>query len=432
MRIKLLILFLLMLSIISGNYYYRNDIVDKSITILKQGNGTYHPVEKQDVRLTDRSLIVNSINPDSLSWFVQKLEDFGTRFCYAENRFEVSEWIASQFIRMGFTNVQLDPFVSSAAGLGDVSQKNVIAILEGSTYPDEYIIIGAHHDSFSTSYPHSMTMAPGADDNASGTAAVLEIARVFMYHEIQPLYSIRFMTYAMEELWMHGSYHDAAKVLEEGLTVKAMFNLDMIANQPDDLDWIFKIIRYPNGDFLLDRALERASEMNMQIYSTYEGMHLSDGIPYYEIGIPVIYFFEYYFSENYHKDGDTLANLNLPYFLQFTRLIGSVLLDISDTVFTNIQETDLKPVLNNLNLKNYPNPFNPLTTIQFTLSSPDIVELSIYNIKGEMIKNYPPEMYQSGTHSFQWEADGVASGLYFYQIKTESGRHEVNKMVLLK
>ena len=285
--------------------------------------------------LSDKEIIINSINADSLAWFVQKLEDFETRFAFAENRFEVSQWIADQFTRMGYTNVVQDPFTSTAWGI-TADQKNVIAVLEGSVFPDDYIIIGAHHDSVVTTggYPYvdpSMIFAPGADDNASGTAAVLEIARVFKEQNIQPLNSIRFMTFAMEEQWMHGSYHDVRKIMEEGMNVTAMFNLDMIGNQPFDLSWVFWVIVNEIGDFLMDLALPTGENMDMEIVPTISNTAItSDALPYHSAGIPIIYFFEHYFSPHYHQVTDLLTNLNIPYMTQFTKLIISILLDASN------------------------------------------------------------------------------------------------------
>ena len=431
MRLKLFILFLIISTISTASFLIKDDVVDKRPTATSKSTGIYHVNTGRESLLPDYSEIIQSINADSLAWFVQQLEDMGTRYCYADNRFEVSQWIADQFTRLGYTNVELDPFTSNAWNLGLVDQLNVIAILEGSLHPDDYVIIGAHHDSYSTGRIHALTSAPGADDNASGTAAVLEIARVFKLHGVQPLTSIRFMTYAMEELWMHGSYHDAAKVVEDGLSIRAMFNLDMIGNQPNDLDWIFKIVRYPNGDFLLDKALARASEMEMQIYSTYDGMHASDGIPYYEIGVPVIYFFEYYFSEPYHTDDDLLINMNIPYYEQFTKLIAYTLLDV---IFDDslVNEEDKTQPLINLNLNNYPNPFNPSTIIEFTLVNPDFAEINVYDIRGKLVKRYPRTKYSSGVNQIQFDGEALSSGVYFFQIKTDNNLIETKKMVLLK
>ncbi len=87
-------------------------------------------------------------------------------------------------------------------------------------------------------------------------------------------------------------------------------------------------------------------------------------------------------------------------------------------------------------LRNYPNPFNPETTIQFSLSEQSEVEIVIFNSKGEKIKNNVSGNYPAGTHYVLWNGkdernNPVASGIYFYQIKSENSV-KMNKMILMK
>jgi flagellar hook assembly protein FlgD len=87
-------------------------------------------------------------------------------------------------------------------------------------------------------------------------------------------------------------------------------------------------------------------------------------------------------------------------------------------------------------LRNYPNPFNPETTIQFSLSEQSEVEIVIFNSKGEKIKNTVSGNYPAGTHYVLWNGkdernNPVASGIYFYQIKSENSV-KMNKMILMK
>jgi hypothetical protein len=90
--------------------------------------------------------------------------------------------------------------------------------------------------------------------------------------------------------------------------------------------------------------------------------------------------------------------------------------DISvEQVYTNLQN-------------NHPNPFNPQTSIEFNVSENDTGMLLIYNVKGQEIVS---EQFASGNHIYRWNAEEQASGIYFYQLKTDS-TSQVKKMVLLK
>ena len=83
------------------------------------------------------------------------------------------------------------------------------------------------------------------------------------------------------------------------------------------------------------------------------------------------------------------------------------------------------------NLQNYPNPFNTATTIKFTLPKNGFVDLSIYNIKGQLIETLIHDKINHGVYKKTWEAKNFSSGIYFYRIKTEE-YSRINKCVLIK
>jgi hypothetical protein len=80
---------------------------------------------------------------------------------------------------------------------------------------------------------------------------------------------------------------------------------------------------------------------------------------------------------------------------------------------------------------NYPNPFNPVTTIEFELSQKSQVTLQIFNILGEEVAVLVSGKLHAGTYQCKWDATGMASGVYLYQLTTGSFS-EVKKMLLLK
>lgn len=94
------------------------------------------------------------------------------------------------------------------------------------------------------------------------------------------------------------------------------------------------------------------------------------------------------------------------------------------------------PVVSNMLLQNYPNPFNPETTISFDLPQTAPANLSIYNVKGQLVKNLVNGNLEFGRHTYVWNGtdnagQSVPSGLYFYRL-TSNGQTENRKMMLLK
>ena len=88
-------------------------------------------------------------------------------------------------------------------------------------------------------------------------------------------------------------------------------------------------------------------------------------------------------------------------------------------------------------ISNYPNPFNPSTTISFSIPDESDIELMIYNIKGQKIKTLANEQYSKGEHSIVWNGDDdsgnlVRSGIYFYKLNVNGKTEAVKKCLLLK
>jgi hypothetical protein len=79
--------------------------------------------------------------------------------------------------------------------------------------------------------------------------------------------------------------------------------------------------------------------------------------------------------------------------------------------------------------ENYPNPFNPVTTFQFSIGNRQLTILKVYDVLGQEVATLVNEVKQPGTYAVQWDASGVASGVYFYQL--QSGEFLSTKKLIL-
>ncbi|MCU0405538.1 MAG: M20/M25/M40 family metallo-hydrolase [Ignavibacteriaceae bacterium] len=287
----------------------------KGLKIVKLNGSTNYKNEKRiwnfdGLQLSDSLIthITSSVDPDSVRYFIQSLQNFQTRFLLANTRDAVAGWLKNQFLQMGFADVVIDSFQYQGTW-----QKNVVATLSGIYEPQVYNIVGGHHDSYSSGNP--MVFAPGADDNASGTAAVLEIARVIKANNYQPESTIKFVTFAAEEYGLWGSVDYAQKALNSGMNIKIMINHDMIshsyypANQSE-----VDINRYTGFDYLRDLAfycIENYSVLGPRNGSLNSAG--SDSYSFWERGFPSVYFEETNFSPFYHSPADTIGNYNMEY-----------------------------------------------------------------------------------------------------------------------
>ncbi len=252
---------------------------------------------------------VSHVSADSIESYIQSLEDMQTRFALAPNRYEVATWIKDTFQRIGLSDVEIQPFEWNT-NYSARDQYNVVGMIPGSLYPDEYIVLGAHYDSITDTNP--MVHAPGADDNASGVAATIEIARVLLENNYQPLRSIRFIAFAAEEFGLFGSKHDAQKCLDEDMDIYLYINHDMVANNVN-LNTV-RVMPYHGYELLASHAVELAERYgNLSAELGDLNSPNSDSYSYWKLGYPSIFYFEKEFSNVYHSDSDLVVNLDPEY-----------------------------------------------------------------------------------------------------------------------
>jgi S1-C subfamily serine protease len=187
---------------------------------------------------------------------------------------------------------------------------NVLAYLPGKT--DEYVIIGAHYDhlgrgNFDSLAPSQIgQIHPGADDNGSGTAGVLEMARMFAPQKGQLRRGILFMSFAGEELGLLGSaawVREPTHPLDKAV---AMLNMDMIGRIKDGKVYIGGV---GTGSTLKAAVEQAAANSGFKIEYSPGGYSSSDHTSFVAKKIPVLFFFSGLHSD-YHKPSDTWDKIN--------------------------------------------------------------------------------------------------------------------------
>jgi hypothetical protein len=216
--------------------------------------------------------IVSRISQDQYEVYVQNLEDFGTRYYFAPQNETVAAYIHDEFASFGL-EVSYHVFTY----FGNQTFKNVVATIPGITNPDEIYIVSAHFDS-TGEFPS--TYAPGADDNASGTGAILEIARVLSQYKFAN--TIKFIAFNLEEVLCAGSeiYADEAKA--RGDDIVALIDLDMIAYAPranKDLEVI-------GNRWLRNRIQSNADQYTTLTTQSHSDVPLGDALWFHSSNYP--------------------------------------------------------------------------------------------------------------------------------------------------
>jgi len=221
---------------------------------------------------------------------------------------------------------------------------NVLAYLPGRT--NEYIVIGAHYDHLGRGDSNSLAPSqigqihPGADDNASGTAGVLELARLFAPMKGQLERGILFASFSGEELGLLGS---AEWVKEPTLPLNqcvAMLNMDMIGRIKDNKVYIGGVGTGSTFKAILEQA-QKQSHSNFQIEYSAGGYSASDHTSFVAKKIPVLFFFSGLHAD-YHKPSDTWDKINAPSAAQLLDLVSDVALQLDSSpappVFVTVAE----------------------------------------------------------------------------------------------
>ena len=153
----------------------------------------------------------------------QTLDDFETRQTYQPANVQATQWMLEQFQSYGL-DAEFHLYLQNGA-----QRRNVIATLPGVVDPTKVIYLCGHLDSTS---PTPSVCAPGADDNGSGTAAVLEAARIMCGYSFE--YTVKFALFNGEEQGLLGSAAYASYVAGLGEDIIAVYNMDMIAYRGTD------------------------------------------------------------------------------------------------------------------------------------------------------------------------------------------------------
>ncbi|HEY8460787.1 MAG TPA: M20/M25/M40 family metallo-hydrolase [Blastocatellia bacterium] len=209
--------------------------------------------------------------------------------------------------KLGDVKVDLSVDVARRA----VPAYNVVGVIEGSDpkLKREYIIIGAHYDHLgrggeSSLAPNSSDIHHGADDNASGTAGMLELARIFSADRGRLRRSLIFIAFSAEESGLIGSkayVNNPAAPLED---VVAMINLDMIGRLRDNKLTVGGVGTSPEFRKLVE-SLNRGFKLQL----SEDGFGPSDHSSFYAKRIPVFFLYTGV-HDDYHKPSDTADKIN--------------------------------------------------------------------------------------------------------------------------
>lgn len=271
--------------------------------------------------------VVDEVNTDSLTAYIQRLQDFRSRLCLTDSSYASSQWLWNKLSDWGYTpefdSFYVDTTMAAWGVWPDTGyERNVIGTIIGSSNPSRSIIICGHFDAivwWDTAL--ARINAPGADDNASGTVAALEAARIFKDYAWEP--SMKFVGWAVEELGLYGSYHCAGRADSLDQDIGGVVNLDMIGYM-DDANYDCIIQRRDNASRWLSDLYHDAGQLyvpSLLIYPVQSGGG-SDWYPFAFYGYPAVGGAENdgsHWNPHYHDTSDVLSTLDPGLYTMITK-----------------------------------------------------------------------------------------------------------------
>ncbi|MCA0960064.1 M20/M25/M40 family metallo-hydrolase [Muricauda ruestringensis] len=255
--------------------------------------------------------------------------------------------MAAVYIENYFTSYRLAPYFTSYRDTLSNFKKpsyNIVGVIEGTDpeLKDEYILIGAHYDHIGIIDPENGdNIANGANDNASGTISVLELARYFGTHKTNKR-SLIFALFSAEEKGLLGSKHLAKKLKEEDLNLYTMLNFEMTGVPMNQKDYTVYITGYEMSN-LAEVSNTYAKEKLVGFLPTAKEFSLfqrSDNYPFYqEFGVPSHTFCSFDFTNYafYHKVGDEASLMDFEHMATLVNKTIPVIEGIANSSFQEIK-----------------------------------------------------------------------------------------------
>ncbi len=259
--------------------------------------------------------IIARVSPDSIRARMARLQSFRTRYSPTDSCRAAEEYVCDYLSSLGLDSVKLDTYP-----VGADTWRNVIGIKLGRVRPDKVLIVCGHMDAISED---PWNLAPGMEDNGSGTGVTLEAARVLSGVGLD--YTVKFIAFTGEEIGLNGSDHYARQARARGEDIICAFNYDMVSWPGGS--WGISLVGVPQAAHFVRYQARMTSLYTPLAYRVSFRSFPSDSRSFDNQGYAATSGYEYG-SEPYiwyHTTGDTLGNCNMNLAADVTRMAVATL-----------------------------------------------------------------------------------------------------------
>ncbi len=381
-----------------------------------------HPVVEQ---------IIASISIDSMMKYVREISgEFpidignGPEFIMSRNTFHPGNEKAQLFLQQKFEgfgySVEMQTFSSTG--------RNLIVTKPGTIATADPLILCAHYDAM----PGGIYNAPGADDDGSGTAAVLEAARILA--DVQFEHPIIFALWDEEEQGLVGSGLYAGAIAANDVELRAVINMDAIAYD-GNADAKARIHSRPIGNSheIADSIFSVRSlyDIDLDLILTVPGAGYSDHASFWNEGYGAVLVIEEFSADGnpfYHSANDRAEHFDVPYYEKLARLSIATLATMAVPVMDGTWVGDHVAPFTSIQV--YPDPASTTTDLWINTSISERIVVSVIGLDGRELLPVYEGVLAAGRHSFRLDLSSLAPGNYIILALGRSGPSSV-KLVKL-
>lgn len=379
---------------------------------------TYPAVTEENPQIR---ALMDKVSIDSLTATIEHLSSYHTRRYDSRFIYDVQDWLVNRYETLNLDTVYLHDFQLHGLGITETAD-NVIAIQRGMLYPDEYVVCGAHYDSYAyDGYDPDTITSPGADDNATGVAGIWETARLLSQYQFDR--SIIYCNFNAEECGLVGSAAFAKDCADRGMDIIGYFNMDMNGYLEEGSD-IHVHLLYTTQDSVIADFFYNFCEVyypEMPIRQAWMEHGDSDYSSFNRNGYAALYPFEdvHASSPFIHSRNDVmgLSVNNMEQSKRFAELnLGAVaILAGLNTAAVEENET--------IDLSIYPNPVKDQLNL---FSMQGLNSVKIYNTLGQQVSSE----ILNGIETYTLDLSGFPQGLYVVSVTTNHGM--MNKTIVVE
>lgn len=359
----------------------------------------------------------NQVLQSNVNTILQEFESFGIKRTGTTANDNARNWIKNKYISYGYS---ANNITEQTFSFGSTTSKNLIITKTGTVYPNKFVIVCGHFDSI---------VGPGVSDNGSGTAAILETARILQ--NIPTEYSIKFIHFSGEEQGLYGSeayVNDIVNATNPKMDIKVVFNLDQVGGKIGNNNTtiycdVDQSAPTSNNAASQDIATQLANctTLYTTLQTAYDPAYSSDYVPFMDNGDVVTGFYEFTRSYNEHTVNDTYAQVDTNYVYNVAKAAVAATQHFA-VALTTLGTNEVKN--NKIDIEIYPSPVSNFLTIEIPNHSKEYFNFEVTDMSGKLVLN--------AANKTTIDITSLQDGIYIGTIHFKDGKYFKKKFVVKK